>query len=309
MLVVNPGARGVTPAVIAATVAQWSSTGQLDVIRSRARHLDGLGPLAAKADAVVVLGGDGVLNQVANLLASLGSDAAVVPLPAGTTNVVARNLGLPRQLRAASDMAITALREGSSARRGWGRLNGRGFLANAGIGIDAAVVARTEAHLNAKRRLGHVMFGLAALAEARGAVRSARLHVQRDDETAGGERAGDVCWVLALAGHPYSYAGPRPLRVLGPTDRPDTGPRGHLSVLCFEPGGARRLAALAARAAFSRAGVADRPGVVHCSLSGSIELTSPVAIPAQTDGEPMVPARHFQLRYEPDALRLIVPYL
>ena len=312
-MVLNPGARRVTPALIAATVAQWSAAGQLDVIRSQARHLDGFAALAANADAVVVLGGDGVLNQVANQLVSMGSDAALVPLPAGTTNVVARNLGLPRQPQAASRVALAALQHGSTARRGWGRLNGRGFLANAGIGIDGAVVARTEAHLTAKRRLGHVMFAVAALAEIRGAARTAHLAVHGvgcgPDRRGGdnGEAQGNLFWVLALAAHPYSYAGARPLRVLGSTGTPDTGPEGHLALLCFEHVGARGLAALAGRATLGRAGVVDRPGVRACNTAGPTVITSAEPVPAQTDGEPMTPGTRFELRYQPDALRLIVP--
>ncbi len=302
VLVLNPGARHVTPALIAATVAQWSAVGQLDVIRSHSRHLDGLSTLAATADAVVVLGGDGVLNQVANVLVTTGSDAALVPLPAGTTNVVARNLGLPRQPHAASRVALAALQSGSTARRGWGRLNGRGFLANAGVGIDGAVVARTEAHLSAKRRLGHVMFAAAAFAELRGAGRT-----QLDVSGNGCGVGHHLCWVLALAAHPYSYAGPRPLRVLAPRDAPDSGPQGHLTLLGFERVGARGLAVLAGRAAFGRAGVLNRPGVAHWQLRERTVVTSQREVPAQTDGEPMTPATHFEFRYQPDALRMLAP--
>ena len=51
------------------------------------------GAAAHGLDAVVVLGGDGTLNEAANGLA--GTDTALGVLPGGSTNVFARTIGMP----------------------------------------------------------------------------------------------------------------------------------------------------------------------------------------------------------------------
>ncbi|HEY7875101.1 MAG TPA: acylglycerol kinase family protein, partial [Actinomycetota bacterium] len=45
-------------------------------------------------DAVLVFGGDGTINEAAQPL--IGSDVALGILPGGSTNVMARSLGVPR---------------------------------------------------------------------------------------------------------------------------------------------------------------------------------------------------------------------
>ena len=335
VLVANPGGRAVTDAAIEATFARWSARHQVTLVRSgrsssvpprklvapaqpsaqdqpdQPDQADWLGLALAGAEAVVVLGGDGILNQVANLLADARSDAALVPLPAGTTNVVARSLGLPTRLADASAAALAGLEAGQTARRAWGRLNGRGFLANAGIGFDAAVVTRTEAHHDYKQRWGHAWFAAAALLELRGTMRTAHLSLdeaperESDPESKldpGGPAETDF-WIVALASHPYTYVGPRPMVLVPPSCRPASG----LCVVRFEPMPTRRLVRVAAQATFTSRGVVGLQGVHYLPVVGALRFTSPVPLPAQTDGEPLPPARAFTLEAEPAAVRLLAP--
>ena len=94
---------------------------------------------------VVVLGGDGTLNEAANGLA--GTDTrARPPLPGGSTNVFARTIGLPNDPIEATGAAARRARAPDSIRRvGLGSVNGRYFLFHVGIGFDAAVVAAGRA--------------------------------------------------------------------------------------------------------------------------------------------------------------------
>jgi len=85
-------------------------------------------------DRIVVVGGDGTLNEVLNGL----PDPAKTPLlllPMGTANVLARELGLPRQ----PEQAAGLIDRGVVRRLDMGSLGNRRFLALASAGFDAMV--------------------------------------------------------------------------------------------------------------------------------------------------------------------------
>lgn len=101
-------------------------------------------------DIVVAAGGDGTINEVVNGLA--GSKTALAPMPLGTVNVWARELGLPLQPQAAAE----ALLSWSVRPIDLGLAGDRYFLLMAGVGFDAAVTAGV--HPEAKRRLGMLAY-------------------------------------------------------------------------------------------------------------------------------------------------------
>jgi diacylglycerol kinase (ATP) len=106
-------------------------------------------------DLVISSGGDGTVTACAAGLAGSGVPLGV--LPAGTGNLLARNLGLPLDLDAALAVALT----GAERRVDVGVANERPFLVMAGIGIDAAVLAGVSEGL--KKRAGWHAYALAAL--------------------------------------------------------------------------------------------------------------------------------------------------
>ena len=114
------------------------------------------------ADLVLVLGGDGTVNEVANGLAY--SDVALGVLPAGTANVLAMELGLGSHL----DRATTRLSRSSPRRIALGRFIGadgasRYFLCMAGAGLDATIVHNINSAL--KDRAGKLAYWAAGLAQ------------------------------------------------------------------------------------------------------------------------------------------------
>ena len=97
------------------------------------------GALAAgDADFVGVAGGDGSLRLVADELA--GTDVPLLPVPTGTRNHFARDLGIHDV-----DAAARAAGNGRRRRVDVGRVNGRCFVNNSSIGLYPKIVVRREA--------------------------------------------------------------------------------------------------------------------------------------------------------------------
>src|SRR5829696_9933683 len=145
LLLVNSSASSVTPRSRVVIGKAISADHDVTVAEtSRRGHAARLaqGAAADGTDVVIVLGGDGTLNEAANGLA--GTDCALAPLPGGSTNVFARTLGLPNDPVQASETLAAAIRRHEMKRVGLGSLNGRYFLFHTGIGFDAAVVDAVE---------------------------------------------------------------------------------------------------------------------------------------------------------------------
>ena len=157
---------------------------------------DATGMAAAAAargvSLLFVCGGDGTLNEAVNGLA--GTETALAPIPGGTSNIWAREIGLDKKPAQAVELAAT----GDRRRVDLGRAGDRHFLLMAGYGIDAAVTRRVSLAL--KRRLGAAAYVLAALREwltYRGAHATLRFDGQPHES--------DV--LMLVAGNTRNYAG------------------------------------------------------------------------------------------------------
>ena len=134
----------------------WFETRVEDTGRSMA-HDAALGG----AELVVVCGGDGTVRAVCAELAGTGIPVGVVP--AGTGNLLARNLALPLYLNAAIDVALN----GQDRAIDIVRISGDGlepdehFLVMAGMGFDAAIMEGANEQIKAKVGwLAYVVSGL-----------------------------------------------------------------------------------------------------------------------------------------------------
>ncbi|GMV38140.1 MAG: hypothetical protein AMXMBFR61_26480 [Fimbriimonadales bacterium] len=149
--------------------------------------------LAQRHSTVVAIGGDGTVNSVVNGLR--GTDAALGLIPAGTGNVLARELLIP--VHDPSEAARICLGDASTA-IDLGQCGDRLFVASAGFGVDAEVVARADGW---KPVWGRLAFVMAASVEQ---FRQHRWHVAIDAE---GRRVYEGEAVLVAAVNCPRYAG------------------------------------------------------------------------------------------------------
>jgi diacylglycerol kinase (ATP) len=141
---------------------------------------------------VFVCGGDGTLSEAANGLA--GSDTALAAIWAGTVNIWAREMRVPRRPLAAVKAAVG----GERRRIDLGRAGERYFLLMAGYGLDGAIARRV--HLGLKSRLGAATYAIAAARETL-RYRSSPVTLRFDGE----EHASQV--LMLVVGNTRNYAG------------------------------------------------------------------------------------------------------
>jgi len=104
---------------------------------------------------LIVHGGDGTIHHA--LQQAAGQNVRLAVLPAGTANVLARELRIPLDL----DQAIDVVLQGKIRRISLGRSGDRCFHLAAGTGLDAAVISRLNRRL--KRVVGEGAYWAAGL--------------------------------------------------------------------------------------------------------------------------------------------------
>ena len=157
LLIVNPNATTTTArkldVIEHAFGAEIDLTIEVTQYRGHAREL-AREARAAAFHTVLILGGDGTVNEAVNgLLADgLGADVpAMATIPGGSANVFVRSLGLPTDPIEATGALLESIRGGRTRSVGLGRANQRWFTSNAGVGLDADVIVDMER----QREAGH----------------------------------------------------------------------------------------------------------------------------------------------------------
>ncbi len=288
LVVRNPAAGGARDARIARTLSLLRAEGrelrELETspdggARSALEDLD-----LASWDAVVVIGGDGTVKEAAEVLALTGPPLALIP--AGTANVLAFELGLPRRPEELAAVIHSAPSERISLGRYEAGQASRHFVLMAGAGFDARVVAGVDARL--KRVIGKGAYLWSSVREAfRGQPPPVRLRIDGTEiETA---------W--AIVSNVSRYAGDYVIA-------PNASLRGEAFQICLYdrsgPGAMMRFGM-----AMARGNLTGLRG--YRVIEGRrVEFLMPRGDPLQVDGDP---AGHLPATLErvPEALDLIAP--
>jgi diacylglycerol kinase family enzyme len=301
LLVVNPSASSVTARGRVIIKRALASDHEVTVAEtSRRGHATRLaqGAAADGVDVVVVLGGDGTLNEAANGLA--GSATALAPLPGGSTNVFARTIGLPDDPVAATDALLGALDAGSIRRVGLGSVNGRYFLFHVGMGFDAAVVQQVERRSSLKRYASHPLFVYAAVDTAlRHYDRSRpRFSVHHGD----GRAVDDGYFAMCFNTTPYTYLG-----TIGIDVAPDAGLDHPLVLVTVRTLRILPVLGLLGSALIGRSRAPHHRRVDYATDVHEVTVRGHGPFPYQVDGDFLGEVTTLRFRYEPSVLDLVLP--
>jgi diacylglycerol kinase family enzyme len=255
-------------------------------------------------DVVVAFGGDGTLNEVANGLA--GTDVPVSVLPGGSTNVVCRTLGIPNDVVDATEHLLAMVDDWQPRRIDLGRVDNRYFVFSCGVGIDATVVKRVDAHPRLKSAAGPYYYTWATVSAFYRSYlyNPVRLRVQTED----GSSAEGIT-ALAQNSDPFTYFASRPVRVCEGIEIDD----GSLAIGVLKRAAQRDMPTLIARLFSER-----RPAVHHrqiqnlgnvaeatvCSASENKDgVIRP--FPVQVDGDYIGEKTQIELRVDSGALTVV----
>ena len=221
LVIVNPYATTVSDRLKHLVVYALQGRYEVDSVETQARgHATELCREAAQEgyDVVCAFGGDGTFNEAANGLA--GSTTPLTCLPGGSTNVFSRILGIPSDVVDATEHLLAMADEWRPRAIDLGVVNDRRFLFTAGLGLDASVTRRVDAHPRLKARFGPWFYVTAAVERVQPRIRAARAPARRrgrrrDDR--GRHRDGAEHDAVHLLRQPADRA--RRGRVARPTER------------------------------------------------------------------------------------------
>jgi diacylglycerol kinase family enzyme len=246
-------------------------------------------------DVVVAFGGDGTVNEAANGL--VGSDTPLTVLPGGSTNVWCRTLGIPNDVVDATEHLLRMADDFQPRRVDLGRVNERYFVFASGVGLDASVVERVDAHPYRKTRFGAWYYTLAAVAifNRRYLLNPPVVRVTAGDRTLTGVT------VVVQNSDPFTYFRRRPIRVAEPAGL-ETG---SLSVAVLKRATLLQLPTLIPRVLSTRA----RTVLRHRQVEGlpdlqtfQVEAVDDRPFPLQVDGDYIGEFRSVSYRVAPGGL-------
>jgi diacylglycerol kinase (ATP) len=235
------------------------------------------------ADLLFVWGGDGIVQRCIDAV----GDAPVVLaiLPAGTGNLLARNLEIPIDLEQAVEVGLHGARRTIDV----GRVNGERFAVMAGTGLDALMIRDADRAL--KDRFGRAAYVWTGAKHLKMQPFSARIDVDGTrwfDGKAGCILVGNVGKV---------FGGVEAFDDVSPED-------GLLELGVVTARGVTQWTRALVRTAI---GSADRSKFVQTTKAKKIRIKLDRKMPYELDGGDEKPVDRLKIRIEPAAVTICVP--
>jgi len=233
-------------------------------------------------DRIVVVGGDGTLNETVNGL-NHPSRTPIAQLPVGTANILAHELRLPRRPDKVAAMVAT----GHVRQIDHGLANGTRFLMVASAGFDAMVTRAVK-----QRRQGSLGYKgyIVPIVQTLYRYRSPSLRVCLDE-------GQPITGAMVIVGNTRNYGG-----LFSVTDRAQCD-SGHFDVCVFPNGSPAALGLYALAAAGRR--VSRLRNVVY-RTARHITITADRPTPVQIDGD-YFGQTPIEITIQPAAVPIIIP--
>jgi diacylglycerol kinase (ATP) len=238
--------------------------------------------LAEGVDLIFVWGGDGMVQRCIDVVA--GTDARLAIIPAGTANLLATNLGIPKDIEAAEIGLADNLRSIDV-----GRMNGERFAVMAGAGFDARMIGDADGALKDRvGRLAYIWTG----------AKNIRQKPFRAKITVDGARwyDGDASCIL-LGNVGKLFGGVEAFEDAHPDD-------GLLELGVVTAEGVREWAGTMVRAVV---GTASKSPHAQTTKVRSVRIKMDRKVPYEIDGGERKKTRKLRVEIEPDAVHVCVP--
>ena len=240
--------------------------------------------IKAGARLIFVWGGDGTVQRCID--AMVGSRAALAILPAGTANLFASNLQIPKNIREAVAIGISGQRHNYDV----GQVNGEHFAVMAGAGLDALMIRDADRSL--KDRFGRAAYILTGVRNVTAAPVKTRVRLDGRKWFNGKASCVLVGNVGKIMGNIAAF----------PDARPDDG---ILEVGVVTAQSRWQWSRTLARTA---AGNAPSSPFVETARGKKIDVRFGKAIPYELDGGARKSTKRLKIKVRPDAITVCVPW-
>jgi diacylglycerol kinase family enzyme len=305
LLIVNPQATTTTGNSADLVIRSLAGLVDLDVEHTRYRgHARELAA-AARGELVIVLGGDGAINEAVNGIMGRpagaevpGSAPLLAVIPGGGGNVFAQALGLPVDPAAAIARIGEVIKAGRYRTIGLGLAGDRYFTFSAGLGMDAEVVREVERMRASGRRQSPALFAWAILRRYSSGTdrRRPALTLEQDGQPA----IPDLFMTAITNRSPWTYVRGRALL---PVPNPDFN--SGLDVLALRKLRATTIASAVGQMLLIRRRSPRGRHVLTVTGLESLTVRSVRPIAFQVDGDYLGETEAVKFQFVPHALRVV----